>query len=275
MKKMLIALINRALKPFAGKKQYQPFFEDVLISVLRCMNIGSPSVLVDTSGEKGVLKYIKKIFGNNDITIFDVGANNGDYVDLLVNVFESKAEIHSFEPSKKTFKKLLERHGNKEKVFFNNFGFGKEEASVILYSNSSVSGLSSVFKRKLEHLSLDFDEKEYISLRTVDSFCSEKGINHISLLKIDVEGSEMMVLEGSKKMIDSNSIDFIQFEFGGCNIDSKTFFQNFFYFLNDKYRIYRIVTDGLAPIEEYKEIYEVFICANFLAERKNMVKNEA
>jgi FkbM family methyltransferase len=272
MQRMLLALINRALRPFVGKKRYQSFFEDMLMSVLRFMNIGSPAVLVDTSGEKEVLKYIKNIFGNNDITIFDVGANNGDYVELLLDIFGCNAEIYSFEPSRETFHKLLKRHENKEKVFFNNFGFGKEETSAVLYSNSSVSGLSSVFKRKLEHLSLDFDEKEDVILKTIDSFCSEKGVVHINLLKIDVEGSELMVLEGARKMIDSGNIDFIQFEFGGCNIDSRTFFQDFFYFLKDKYRIYRIVADGLAPIEEYKEIYEIFICTNFLAERRNMVK---
>ena len=51
----------------------------------------------------------------------------------------------------------------------------------------------------------------------------------IDIMKLDVEGHELDVLEGSRKTI--NSIKLIQFEFGGCNIDSKTFFQDFYYFL--------------------------------------------
>jgi hypothetical protein len=58
------------------------------------------------------------------------------------------------------------------------------------------------------------------------------------------------------------------FEFGGCNIDSRTYFQDFFYLLQDQYDISRIVRDGIYKIEKYKEIYELFRNSNFLAESK-------
>ena len=85
---------------------------------------------------------------------------------------------------------------------------------------------------------------------------------------MDVEGHELKILNGAKGMIDSNSIDYIQFEFGGCNIDSRTYFQDFWYLLNDKYKFNRILKDGLFEINSYKEIYECFITTNFLLERK-------
>lgn len=68
-------------------------------------------------------------------------------------------------------------------------------------------------------------------------------------------------------MIDSGNIDFIQFEFGGCNIDSRTYFQDFYYFLKDNYDIYRIVKNGLRKIDRYSETCEVFLNSNYIAEK--------
>ena len=85
------------------------------------------------------------------------------------------------------------------------------------------------------------------------------------MLKLDVEGHELKVLNGAHSLINSNSIDFIQFEFGGCNIDSRTYFQDFFYLLNPYYEIYRLVKDGIVLIEHYEERHEVFVTTNYLA----------
>jgi len=56
-------------------------------------------------------------------------------------------------------------------------------------------------------------------------------------------------------------------ESSGCNIDSRTFFQDFFYFFK-KYgmsNITRITPTGyLAPIHRYQEVYEQFRTSNFL-----------
>lgn len=58
-------------------------------------------------------------------------------------------------------------------------------------------------------------------------------------------------------MLNSGSVDFIQFEFGGCNIDSRTY-----------NKIYRIVKNGLHKISMYKDIYVGFIITIFLAEKR-------
>lgn len=75
-------------------------------------------------------------------------------------------------------------------------------------------------------------------------------------------------MNGAKQMINDKRIDAIQFEFGGCNIDSRTFFQDFFYLLKDNYKIYRVLKDGLLEMPIYKETYEIFITINYLAIKK-------
>ena len=58
----------------------------------------------------------------------------------------------------------------------------------------------------------------------------------------------------------------IQFEFGGSNIDTRTFFQDFWYFFKDRnFSIYRITPNGILPIREYTEHDEFFSTTNYIA----------
>jgi hypothetical protein len=84
---------------------------------------------------------------------------------------------------------------------------------------------------------------------------------------MDIEGHELDALSGAKRMFDNKSIDIVAFEFGGCNIDTRTFFQDFWYFFSGiNMRIYRVTPSGyLYRIDSYKEIQEQFRTTNFVA----------
>ncbi|MGX2983471.1 hypothetical protein [Helicobacter sp. 23-1045] len=71
-------------------------------------------------------------------------------------------------------------------------------------------------------------------------------------------------------MFAKNAIDIATFEFGWCNIDTRTFFQDFWYFFKEqKMQLYRILPNGaLYKIHTYKEIYEQFTTTNFVAVRE-------
>ena len=64
------------------------------------------------------------------------------------------------------------------------------------------------------------------------------------------------------------NIEYIQFEFGGCNIDSRTYFRDFWELLHDKYNFFRIMPDGIVPIDEYSETLEIFTSQNFFLKLK-------
>ena len=265
--KGLLKVILKIVSPVAGKKSFQGFFEALNQFSLLGMNIGSGARPGD-SGEKFALEYIKVHFNSvNQVVIFDVGANAGYYSKLIKDVMGGKAVIYAFEPSIKTFRKLSENLKGQSGITLFNLGLGDENKKMVLFSNSEGSGLASVYQRKLDHLEVFMDHREEVEISTLDSFCQEHQIDHIHFLKLDVEGHEKKVLEGSKRMLALGAIDFIQFEFGGCNIDSRTYFQDFYYLLKDRYKIYRILKDGLFQIKQYKEVYEVFTTTNFLAEK--------
>lgn len=63
----------------------------------------------------------------------------------------------------------------------------------------------------------------------------------------------------------------VLFEFGGCNIDTRRFFRDYWHFFeNTTMEIFRTTPSGyLIKIEKYKEDYEQFCYSNFVAKRKS------
>jgi len=109
----------------------------------------------------------------------------------------------------------------------------------------------------------------YVDLKRIDTFCEENQIKHINFLKIDTEGHELFVLQGAEKLISSQNVDMIQFEYGGCYLDSKTTLKEVYNFLNSKsYTIYRITGKGLIKISKWRAGLENFCYSNFLAVKK-------
>ncbi len=263
-------MVSGVLGAMAGKKKYQHFFESMLNLSLQGMNIGQGGS-TENSGERLAAEYVlaKLATHHENFCLFDVGANAGDYSLLLSEVFKSKAQIFAFEPSLKTYQRFLHNTQTLKNVKAHHFGFGNENTRITLFSNADESGLASLYDRRLDHFNIALSQKEDIELRTLDGFCTEEGIRQIHFLKLDVEGHELKVLEGAKELLKTGRIHFIQFEFGGCNIDSRTYLQDFYYLLKDQYQLYRIVKDGIYPITAYNEAYEAFKTTNYLAEKKN------
>lgn len=127
-------------------------------------------------------------------------------------------------------------------------------------------------KRKLDHFDINFDQKEQIEIKTLDEYCEDEGISEINLLKIDVEGHELEVLNGAMDMISSGNIQYITFEFGGANIDTRTYFQDYYYFFDKyDYDIYRILPNSeLYKIDSYSELDEKFRTTNYIAVRSTI-----
>lgn len=258
-------MLKNIISKCAGNKYAQKILEKNILFSHYLSGVGSGGG-VQNSGEKSVLDFLK--LNIEPYCIFDAGANKGQDLNMVFKeLHERDFEIHSFEPSKYTFELLQKNSPDSAKVKLNNLGLGKNVGEHTLYSNEQGSGLASLTKRKLDHFNIDFSYSEKIRITSLDNYCSENGIKHIHLLKIDVEGHELDVLNGADKMFANQSIDVVTFGFGGCNIDARTFFQDFYYFFYEKKMpLFRITPSGyLYPIKKYKEQYEQFITTNFIA----------
>jgi len=256
------------LEPILGKQSLQRFYLRLYNLALKGMNYGRASDYAH-NGETRLVSDIRQMITSPTAVLFDVGANQGVFVRHLIEAWQGLSyQLYAFEPSKKTFGLLQNQVTDLPFVHLVNKGFGEEPGFVELYSDKEGSGLASVYPRDLSYHHIDFSAHETIELTTLDLFCGQSNIERIDFLKLDVEGHELAVLKGGKRMMDEGRIGIIQFEFGGCNIDSRTYFRDFYNFFRDHYAIYRVVSDGLQPIREYNEKLEVFLSANYLAVRR-------
>ena len=256
--------IKRYLFGILATTKLQPLFRGLCRLSLWGMNVGLGGG-VEESGEKYALtKFAKTIPKNINPIIFDVGANHGQFALAGYKIIGEKAKIYSFEPSKVTFNALKQNlHEEHINIEVHNFGLGESDAELTLYADSEGSGEASLYKREITGKKITVTEN--VKIRDLDTFCLEQNIDHIHYLKLDVEGHELSVFKGAKQMLARGTIDWIQFEFGGCNIDSRTYFRDFFNLLSPQYHLYRLVRNGLIPINRYHETLEIFTTTNFIA----------
>ena len=254
-----------------GKIETYGLWYELFKESLLGMNIGLPGD-VDSSGEENVCKLLANLCGEIK-TAFDVGANSGEYSKMLRRHFPD-AKIHCFEPAKKTFEVLKKNIGEKKDIIINNIAISDEAGLLDLYYDKEISGLASLYKRQLEYLNIDFTKSEKVLVETLDAYCERNHIDNIDFLKMDIEGNEFSALRGGKKLLTEKCIGAIQIEFGGCNIDSRTFFRDFWNLLHKDFFVYRILKNGFWEITNYTERLECFCCTNYIFVRKDMKKRE-
>ncbi|MDA9801866.1 FkbM family methyltransferase [Candidatus Pseudothioglobus singularis] len=217
---------------------------------------------------KQEVKLIQKVLEKSSPKIFiDAGANIGLYTDHLLNHFKN-IEVHIFEPSQVNIKILNNKFKNKN-VIVNSVGLSNLNDNVELFYDKPGSRISSLTKRRLNHFNIDFNQAEQVKvIRFIDYYNKNFKGQTIDFLKLDIEGHELDALEGCGEII--NNIKYIQIEFGGCNIDTKTYFQDFWYFFKNKgFDIFRISPIGLIEIDRYQEQHEYFRTTNYICVSPN------
>lgn len=245
-------------KYFLGKTKLQSLFERLFYISLKGMNYGTGSNY-ENSGEKNIVNLLNKNFKN--LLIFDVGANKGQYSKFLIDSLQVPYKIYAFEPTKYCIGKLQEIQNPNLVVC--GFGLSKSNTTTVIHYDTEGSTWASIDNTDYGRHQKNLAISEEIQLKRIDDFCSKKNIPHIHLLKIDVEGHEIDVLEGAEEMLESNKIDVIQFEFGLASLYSKQRLMDFFKILPN-YTIYRITQDGFRKIT-YHEAYEIYLTTNYIA----------
>jgi FkbM family methyltransferase len=201
--------------------------------------------------------------------LFDVGGNIGEW-SLAAKQMWPSSKIHLFEPSASHLEKLGPAFAGLDGITVNPVALGAEAGEASLYKDTEITGLASMTKRDLGHIGLSMDLRETILVDTLDQYCARHGIAAIDMLKIDVEGHELDVLKGGVTMLDQRKIAAVQFEFGGCNVDTRTFFRDFFDFFDRRgYALFIIGPGGqLNPVRRYREFNEQFSTTNYIAIRR-------
>jgi FkbM family methyltransferase len=212
---------------------------------------------------------LPKILGTESPVLFDVGANVGDYTQVLHKAFPNAA-IYSFEPNPNTFEVLKANAGAFATVVNKGLSDAASETSLFMQTNQNTSVLASMYKEVITDLHTNKEVMEVpIKLDTLDSFCRNNNIDKINFLKIDTEGNELKVIKGGLDMI-LNKVDVIQMEFNEMNIVSRVFLKDFYELLEGKFHFYRLTKKALVPLGGYSSINEIFRYQDLILIRKEL-----
>lgn len=198
--------------------------------------------------------------------VFDIGANKGLWSRAMLREAGSRlVKLVAFEPSHHN-RAALEAISDPRFTLVRQ-GVSDRIGSAELHMDEPGSGLASLSKRNLDHVGIEMREHEVVELTTLDSYAATHGIDRVDFMKLDIEGHELAALQGAEGLLKSGAVRALSFEFGGSNIDTRTFFRDFWLLLGGYgYSIWRIVP-GRAPvrIEKYHERLECFATTNFIA----------
>lgn len=129
-----------------------------------------------------------------DSVVLDIGANIGLHSVFFSTITDSL--IYSFEPSKKTFGKLIRNTESIDNILTFNFALSNENQIVDFYEakDNAYSSLKDTKRKAIESIS------KVICLKLDDLF-QLFNPSKIDFVKIDVEGFEQNVLEGMQNII--------------------------------------------------------------------------
>ena len=171
---------------------------------------------------------------SKDAVIFDVGSNHGQSIERFSKLFNNPT-IHAFEPVSEELNKLKDKYQNKKNIYLNNFALGEKE-EIKKFNITQLTGNSSFNNINLGTNWLKFRSKQYnvkekdyikniekVKIRTLDNYVKENNIQKIDLLKIDTQGYEDKVLEGSIETIKNNKVSIVLTEIMFDNVYDKYF----------------------------------------------------
>jgi FkbM family methyltransferase len=218
-----------------------------------------------SNGEFRLLNRLGKL---DTKTIFDVGANKGDYTQACLSSFPN-AFVHAFEIAPATFKKLQANLSSSGRVRLNEFGLSDRSGTFDINYNPEHDGSSSL----LSGVTAIHDsvwQKVPVRVTTGDDYVRDNLIPLIDLLKIDVEGAENLVLEGFRNTLAKGGVSSVQFEFGLANIYSKFLLNDFWNLLGGHgFVLGPIMPDGV-EFKDYDPCDEDFQgTPNFFAVHKD------
>jgi FkbM family methyltransferase len=204
--------------------------------------------------------------------LFDVGANVGSWTEGMLQRLPD-ARVFMFDPSPGCQAVIREKNFPRSTLI--PCALGEQAGQASFCFSSATDGSASLYvRRDTPFLELKYQSVP-VAVRTLDEVIDSLMLDFVDFMKMDIEGHELFALRGAKRALAAGKIGALSFEFGCGNINSRTFFRDFWELVTGAgFTLWRITPCGKElEVAEYYEDQEYFRGAtNYIAVSKKTVR---
>jgi FkbM family methyltransferase len=136
---------------------------------------------------------------SSGMTVLDVGANIGQYTLVAAHAVGPYGQVHAFEPTAEIASELRCNVALNEfqNVTINEVAVADSRGEQLLYCTDPGSPGTNTIMNPVEQPCTT----SKVRTVTLDDYLAERGVSDVDVMKLDVEGAELLVLRGAERLL--------------------------------------------------------------------------
>lgn len=196
---------------FAGRTRWARVSLGGKVEVVLDLAIPKYWPLVLGRFEEGVSRFFVSALHQGHV-VYDVGANWGFYSLLSAALVGDAGKVEAFEPGEASLMELREHiaHGGLSNIQVNHCAVSERSGEFVwldvpAFPHSDTGSHLTMGRSRSAH---------QVQTLSLDDCWKQQGYPHVRLLKIDVEGAELLALRGAEELLRQAHCDYVVMETG-------------------------------------------------------------
>jgi len=151
--------------------------------------------LRDSPHHAGEVEFLKSILSPG-MRVIEAGSNRGVTAVAIAKQIGSEGHLYAFEPVPEFYAELKENllRNDVKNASAHPLALGNRRGRVRFYKHGGASGITAAEDAELL----------YVEATTVTDFLAEEGDDRLDVLNLDCEGSELLVLQGARPVLEKH-----------------------------------------------------------------------
>ena len=222
--------------------------------------------------QRRLAAYLASQSPDAELVAIDVGANLGEWtLCMLAAAREADLSVcvHAFEPVPVVHEELSRRIASDAdggSVLCIQKCLGSQTGTAEMQLADGLAGSHSLVKKA------DGGQTLEVPVTTIEEHCSEAGVEHVDLLKIDAEGFDFEIILGAVSLLREGRVGVLQFEYNHCWVESRRFLKDVFELASElDLSVAKLIPGGLEIYPVWHPELERFIEGNYaLGKREHL-----
>ena len=145
-------------------------------------------------------EFFRLVIDENTVAL-DIGCNVGLHTDIMLRIGVER--VFAFEASKTNIEYLNEKYKSETKVKILPIAISNKSCEITFYDSDEENGITSLAKTKDIANSKTIIERQVDCVR-LDDIPDIGSLKNISCIKLDIEGADLLALDGGRNVIKQN-----------------------------------------------------------------------